>query len=60
MLRKDRHCCVLATIAATWTAAELTSYITQINIESLLVGYIKVSHPDKLETGHKWTTWDVK
>ena len=25
-----------------------------------MVGYIKVEHPSKVETGHNWTTWDVK
>ena len=38
----------------------MTSYITQINIESPSVGDIKVAHPGKVETGQTWTTWDVK
>ena len=50
----------LAIITATWTTADLTNSITQINIESPLGGDIKVAHPGKFETGHKWTTWDVK
>ena len=50
----------LVIIVATWTAAELTSFITQINIDSPSGEDIKVTHPGKLETGNKWTTWDVK
>ena len=38
----------------------MTSSVMQINIESTLVRDIKVTHPGKLERGHKCTTWDVK
>ena len=44
---------------AAWTAAKLTSSIRQINIESSSRVKIKVPHPDKVETGHKWMTFDV-
>ena len=47
-------------IAAAQTVSEQKSYTTQINIERTLIGDIKVAHPGKMETGHKWTTWDVK
>ena len=50
----------LAIIVATWNEEELTSSITQINIESPSGGDIKVAHPGKVETGHKRITWDVK
>ena len=54
------HHCGFENIMAAWTAAELKSFITQINIESTLGGYIKVAHPVKMETGRKLTTWDIK
>ena len=41
----------LAITEAIWTAADLTSSITQINTESQPEGYIKVEHPGKVETG---------
>ena len=47
-------------ITAAWNSEELTSSVMQINIESPLVRDIKVTHPGKLERGHKCTTWDVK
>ena len=46
---KDRHQHGLAIIEATWTAAELKSSITKINIESLSGGDIKVAHTSKVE-----------
>ena len=49
-----------AIIVAAWTAADLTSSIIQINIESPLGGDIQVARPGKFETVHKWTTWDIK
>ena len=36
------------------------SYITEINIAYPSGGDIKVAHPGKVETGHKWTTRDIK
>ena len=53
---KDRHRRVLVIIATTWTGSDLTSYITQINIESPSEGEIKVAHSGKVEAGHKWKT----
>ena len=47
---------LLAIIVAKWTAVELKSPITQINIDSSSGGDIKLAHPAKLETGHKWKT----
>ena len=57
---KYRQSCGLAIIAAAWTATDLKSYTTKINIELPLVGDIKVAHPGKVETCHKWTTWDIR
>ena len=57
---KDCHCRTLAIIEATWNAASLKGSNPQINIEAPTGGYIKVAHPYKVETWHKWTTWDVK
>ena len=55
----DIQGCGLEIIMAAWTAADITSSIIQINIDSPLGGYIKVAHPGKVEIGHKWTTWDA-
>ena len=57
---KNRQWRGLAIIAAVYTASDPTSSIMQINIEFPSVWDIKVSHPGKVETGHKWITWDVK
>ena len=57
---KDCQSFGLAIIAAAWTAADLKSSITQINIESPSGGDIKVAHPGKVEIGHKLTKWDFK
>ena len=57
---KDTQHRGLEIIVAAWTAAEPTSSIMHINIESLLGRDIKVAHPGKVEIGHKWTTWVVK
>ena len=56
----DFQCRSLAITAPTWTAADLTSSIMQINIESQSGGGIKVIHPVKVETRHKWMIWDFK
>ena len=57
---KDFQISDIVIIASVQTAAELTSSITQINIEYPLGGQMKVAHPDRAETGHKLMTWDVK
>ena len=57
---KDCHHCGLVITATAWTAAELTSSITSINIESPSEGDIKVPQSGKVATGQKWTTWDFK
>ena len=54
----QRHGLVI--IVSAQNTAELTSAITQINIEYPLGGQMKVAHPDRAETGHKLMTWDVK
>ena len=53
---KDHPSCGLEINTAEWTATEMKIPIAQINIESTLGGDIKVLHPGKVETGHKWTT----
>ena len=45
--------------AADWNAAALADAVTQINIEQP-AGDATVANPGKVETGHKWTTWDTK
>ena len=45
---KDHQCCGLEITSDAWTAAELTSSITKMNIESPSGGDIKVSHPSKV------------
>ena len=56
---KDRQRRGLPITAADWTAAELATSITQINIDAP-GSDTKVTHPGKVATGHNWTTWDIK
>ena len=56
---KDRIRRGIEIVAADWNAAALADAVTQINIEQP-AGDAKVANPGKVETGHKWTTWDTK
>ena len=56
---KDQQRRGLPIVAADWTLAVLRTSITQLNIEGP-GGDTKVAHPGKVETGHSWTTWDIK
>ena len=55
---KDHQSRGLAIIHVAWTAVDIISSVTQINIHSPSVGNIKVAHPGKVETGYNWTIWD--